>query len=117
MPLRSLERCCLTTWITHLASRYDSACIGACRDAELRVVGRPLQHAFQGEVRTRTSQFDLFSREPHFVTALLLLPAIETKLVLLNAPLADRLEPHRIGSERAVGVIDVAPMHLIGHFH
>src|SRR5712691_5282918 len=117
MPLRSFELCCLTARIAHLAVDAIELPIGACRDAALPVLGRPLQHAFQREVRARTSQLDLFSREPHVVTALLLLPAIETKLVLLNAPLADRLAPHRIGSERTVGLVDVAPMHLIGHFH
>src|SRR6516164_6143788 len=77
-------------------------------------LGRLLQHGLQGRTRGLISQLHVSSRQPHLVTAATrLLPGVETKLVLLDAPLAGALVTHGRDRKRAVSLEDLAPMRFI----
>src|SRR5215468_10760201 len=69
--------------------------------------GRLLQHGLQGRTRGLISQLHVFSGQPHFVTAATgFLSGVETKLVLLDPPLADARVTHGRDRERAVSLED-----------
>src|SRR5262249_9905764 len=78
---------------------------------------RPLQHAFERQTRAGP-QLHLVSGQPDIIApAARLLAAIETELVLVNAPFSDALASHGIAREDAVTLEDVAPMHAVAEFH
>src|SRR5215813_1678323 len=81
-------------------------------------LGRLLKHGLQGGTRGLVSQLHVFSGEPHLVTtAARFFPGVETKLVLLDPPLAGALVTHGCDRERAVSLEDLAPMRFIGQLH
>src|SRR5262245_22811259 len=64
------------------------------------------------------SEFDVFSGDPNLVAASArLFPGVETKLVVVDQPLADALVAHGSDLERAVPLEDLAPMRFVGQFH
>src|SRR5215813_2366650 len=80
--------------------------------------GRLLQHGLQGGTRGLVSQLHVSSGQPHLVTtAARFFPGLETKLVLLDPPLAGALVTHGRDRERAVPLEDLAPMRFIRQLH
>src|SRR5262249_28142530 len=80
--------------------------------------GRLLQHGLQGGTRGLVSQLHVSSGQPHLVTtAARFFSGLETKLVLLDPPLAGALVTHGCDRERAVSLEDLAPMRFIGQLH
>src|SRR5215475_10457900 len=80
--------------------------------------GRLLQHGLQGGTRGLVSQLHVSSGQPHLVaTAARFFSGVETKLVLLDAPLAGALVTHGRDGERAVSLEHLAPMHFIRQLH
>src|SRR5262245_65584411 len=76
--------------------------------------GRLLKHGLQGGTRGLVSQLHVSSGEPHLVTtAARFFSGLETKLVLLDPPLAGALVTHGRDGERAVSLEDLAPMRFI----
>src|SRR5262249_52941604 len=81
-------------------------------------LGRLLQHGLQGRTRGLVSQLHVFSGQPHLITtAAWFLPSVETKLVLLDPPLAGALMTHGRDRERAVSLEDLAPICCIRQLH
>src|SRR5262245_28817740 len=81
-------------------------------------LGRLLQHGLQGRTRGLVSQLHVSSGQPHLVTtATRFFSGLETKLVLLDPPLAGALVTHGCDRERAVSLEDLAPMRFIGQLH
>src|SRR5215475_15651261 len=81
-------------------------------------LGRFLQHSLQGRTRGMVSQLHVSSGQPHLVTtAARFFSGVETKLVLLDAPLADTLVTHGRDRKRAVSLEDLAPMRFIRQLH
>src|SRR5262249_40074342 len=81
-------------------------------------LGRLLKHGLQGCTRGLVSQLHVFSGEPHLVTtATWFFSGVETKLVLLDPPLAGALVTHGCDRERAVSLEDLAPMRFIRQLH
>src|SRR5262245_37261469 len=79
---------------------------------------RLLQHSLQGRTRGLVSQLHVSSGQPHLVTtAARFFSGVETKLVLLDAPLAGALVTHRGDRKRAVSLEDLAPMRFIRQLH
>src|SRR2546430_5840455 len=78
----------------------------------------PLKHGLQRQTRGLVSEFDVFPGDPNLVAASAgFLSSIETKLVLLDPPLAEALVTHGRDRERAVSLEDVAPMRFIRQLH
>src|SRR5215831_11745679 len=81
-------------------------------------LGRLLKHGLQGGTRGLISQLHVSSGEPHLVAAAArFFPGVETKLVLLDPPLAGALVTHGRDRERVVLLEDLAPMRFIGQLH
>src|SRR3984893_562171 len=81
-------------------------------------LGRLLKHGLQGGTRGLVSQLHVSSGEPHLVTtATRFVSGVETKLVLLDPPLAAALVTHGRDRERAVSLEDLAPMRFIRQLH
>src|SRR5215470_10765487 len=81
-------------------------------------LGRLLQHGLQGGTRGLVSQLHVSSGQPHLVaTAARLFSGVETKLVLLDPPLAGALVTHGRDRERAVSLEHLAPMRFIRQLH
>src|SRR5262245_12385191 len=81
-------------------------------------LGRLLQHGLQGRTRGLVSQLHVSSGQPHLVTtATRFFSGLETKLVLLDPPLASALVTHGRDRERAVPLEDLAPMRFIRQLH
>src|SRR2546428_6945819 len=80
--------------------------------------GRLLKQGLQGRTRGLVSQLHVSSGEPNLVaTSARFFSSVETKLVLLDPPLADALVTHGSDRERAVSLEDLAPMRFIGQLH
>src|SRR6516225_9523214 len=81
-------------------------------------LGRLLQHGLQVRTRGLVSQLHVSSGQPHLVTtATRFVSGVETKLVLLDPPLAGALVTHGRDRERAVSLEDLAPMRFVRQFH
>src|SRR5215471_15660163 len=79
---------------------------------------RFLKHNLQGHPRGLISQLHVSSGQPHLVTtATRFVSGVETKLVLLDPPLAGALVTHGRDRERAVSLEDLAPMRFIRQLH
>src|SRR6516164_9880595 len=80
--------------------------------------GRLLKHDLQGRTRGLVSQLHVSSGQPNLVAASArFFSGVETKLVLLDPPLADALVTHGRDRERAVSLEDLAPMRFIRQLH
>src|SRR5262249_52395491 len=81
-------------------------------------LGRLLKHGLQGGTRGLVSQLHVSSGQPHLVTtAARFFPGVETKLVLLDPPLAGALVTHGRDRKRAGSREDLAPMRFIRQLH
>src|SRR5262245_31689345 len=81
-------------------------------------LGRLLKHGLQGRTRGLIFQLHVSPRQPHLVTtAARFFSGLETKLVLLDPPLAGALVTHGRDRERAVSLEDLAPMRFIRQLH
>src|SRR5262245_54607699 len=81
-------------------------------------LGRLLKHGLQGRTRGLVSQLHVSPRQPHLVaTATRFFSGVETKLILLDPPLAGALVTHGRDRERAVSLEDLAPMRFIRQLH
>lgn len=79
---------------------------------------RPLKDTFERQVGVFRLQLYVFSGKPDFIaSASEVSPAIKAELIVLNAPFSAGLAAHLIGDEDAARLIEIVPMHLIGHFH
>src|SRR5215467_4999563 len=84
----------------------------------LPALSRLLQHRLQRRSRGLVSQLHVFSGEPDFVAASAgFTSRFETKLVLLDPPLAGTLVTHGRDRKFSVSLEDLAPMRFIRQFH
>src|SRR5262245_20336571 len=80
--------------------------------------GRLLKDGLQGRTRGLVSQLHVSSGEPYLVAAATrFFSGVETKLVLLDPPLAGTLVTHGRDRERAVSLEHLAPMRFIRQLH
>src|SRR5262245_65803860 len=84
----------------------------------LSALVRFLKHNLQRHTRGLVSQLHVSSGQPHLVTtATRFVSGVETKLVLLDPPLAGALVTHGRDRERGVSLEDLAPMRFIRQLH
>src|SRR5262249_16028145 len=80
--------------------------------------GELSKHARQWLARALVSQLHFSSRQPHLVTPpTRFFSGVETKLILLDLPLAGALVTHGRDREGAVSLEDLAPMGFIRQLH
>src|SRR5260370_4437970 len=76
-----------------------------------------LENTFKGQSQSGRLHLDALARERNFVTTIIRFLEIKAEFVLLDCPFADFLRSHRIASQRAIAVVNVAPMHLVSELH
>src|SRR6266436_3223305 len=72
-----------------------------------------LENPFNAQTQTGRLHLNAIPGERHLVTTIFRFLEINTELVLLDYPFADSLLSVCIASQRAVTVVDVAPMHFV----
>src|SRR6266568_1413643 len=86
--------------------------------AQSATVGTPLQHAFQRQPQSSGSQLHVVAGEPDLVTSFVSPTSeFETELILVDQPFAESLAAHGVASERAVALVNIAPVHLVRDLH
>src|SRR5262249_6541791 len=96
----------------------ESPCTHRTNLGRLPALSRLLQHGLQGRSRILISQLHIFSRKPYLIAASARFTSrFETKLILLDPPLADALVTHGGDRERAVSLEHLAPMRFICQLH
>src|SRR5262245_32606956 len=75
------------------------------------------EHPIVGHSRALAPELDSLACNPDLVAAAVVLSAVDAERVFVDAPSADLFSPHRVADQRAVALIEVAPVHIVGHFH